>query len=319
MTALPDRASPPAAGGRLSPPAAGGRLSPSAAEPPTALAGRRILFVGGGNMAGAMIGGLVDNGVAAERIAVVEPAAAARQALGERRPGLVTFAGAGDIGDETGFDVVVLAVKPQHAGEALAACRALLGRQPQALLLSIAAGLRVDLLVSMSGGHRRVIRAMPNTPSLIGQGISGLFAPPDAAPGDLEIARAILSATGDVVAVGDEQLIDTVTAVSGSGPAYAFYLIEAMTEAGVSGGLDQASARALASHTVKGAALLALASEEAPEVLRARVTSPGGTTAAAVAVLERRQVKASVIEAVAAAALRSRELSDEARAAQDRD
>jgi pyrroline-5-carboxylate reductase len=174
----------------------------------------------------------------------------------------------------------------------------------------------IELLVSMSGGHRRVVRAMPNTPSLIGEGISGLFAPPDAVEEDRRIARAILASTGQVVVVDHEHLIDTVTAVSGSGPAYVFYLMEAMIEAGRSGGLDPATARLLALQTVKGAALLALASEEPPEILRARVTSPAGTTAAAVAVLDERGVKASMVEAVRAAASRSRQLSDEAKAAQ---
>ena len=282
---------------------------------PAALAGRRILFIGGGNMAAAMIGGLVDTGLGADQVAVIEPAAAARQALRGKHPALDAFADAGEIGGDACFDALVLAVKPQQASAALAGCRQLLGRLPQALVLSIAAGLSVELLVAMSGGHRRVIRAMPNTPSLIGEGIAGLFAPGDAEPGDRDIAEAILSATGQVVRVDQENLIDTVTAVSGSGPAYAFYLIEAMTQAGIAGGLDMASARTLASYTVKGAALLAIASEEPPEILRARVTSPGGTTAAAVAVLDRHEVKASIVEAIGAAALRSRELSDEARAA----
>ena len=274
----------------------------------------RILFIGGGNMAGAMISGLVDAGVAPERIGVVEPLAAARQALGARF-GTPVFADAAGIGEALRFDAIVLAVKPQQAAVALAASQSLFRRNPGAVLISIAAGLGIELLVSMSGGHRRVVRAMPNTPSLIGQGIAGLYAPADAAPPDREIARAILASTGKVVPVKHEELIDTVTAVSGSGPAYAFYLMEAMTEAGIAGGLDAASARELAIHTVKGAALLALASDEPPEVLRARVTSPGGTTAAAVAVLEERQVKGIFGSAIRAAATRSRQLSDEAQAA----
>ncbi|HZH06255.1 MAG TPA: pyrroline-5-carboxylate reductase [Lautropia sp.] len=289
---------------------------PPTAESSTALDGRRILFIGGGNMAGAMIGGLVATGVSPGSIGVIEPTAAARQALVDKHGPVGTFTDAGEIEVDGRFDAVVLAVKPQQAAPALAACRALLARTPQVLILSIAAGIGVDLLISLSGGHRRVIRAMPNTPSLIGHGISGLFAPPDAGPGDLALAQAILSAVGKVVRVPDEGLIDTVTAVSGSGPAYAFYLIEAMTEAGITGGLDLASARTLAIHTVNGAALLALASEEPAEILRARVTSPGGTTAAAVAVLDRREVKASIVEAIGAAAARSRQLSDEAKAAQ---
>jgi pyrroline-5-carboxylate reductase len=287
------------------------------ARPPAALADRRILFIGGGNMANAMIGGLVESGVPAARIAVIEPAAASRQALQDKHGAIATHAAAADIGEGEPFDAVVLAVKPQQAATALTACRALLQRNPGAVVLSIAAGLGVELLVAMSGGHPRVVRAMPNTPSLIGEGIAGLYAPAGTDPDAKELAGAILSGTGQVVDIADEQLMDTVTAVSGSGPAYAFYLIEAMTEAGIAGGLEASSARALAVQTVKGAALLAEASEEPPEVLRARVTSPGGTTAAAVAVLDRKQVKASVGEAIQAAARRSRQLSDEARAARD--
>jgi pyrroline-5-carboxylate reductase len=281
------------------------------------LAGRRILFVGGGNMANAMIGGLLETGVPAAQVAVIEPAAAARKALQDKHGAIATFAAADEVVAGETFDAVVLAVKPQQAATALAACRALLQRNPQAVVLSIAAGLGVELLVAMSGGHPRVVRAMPNTPSLIGEGIAGLYAPAGTDADARELAGAILSGTGQVVDIADEDLMDTVTAVSGSGPAYAFYLIEAMTEAGITGGLDASSARALAVQTVKGAALLAEASEEPPEVLRARVTSPGGTTAAAVAVLDQRQVKSSFEAAIRAAAVRSRQLSEEARAARN--
>jgi pyrroline-5-carboxylate reductase len=299
-----------------SPPAESGDAWGAASERPTeALAKRRILFIGGGNMASAMISGLVRADLPAAQIAVVEPVAAARQAL-QDRIGVQAYADAEAIDGDLCFDAIVLAVKPQQAAGALKNCRPLLARQPQAVLVSIAAGLAIDLLVAMSGGHRRVIRAMPNTPSLIGAGISGLYAPPSVADEDLRIARAILASTGAVVVVDHEHLIDTVTAVSGSGPAYAFYLMEAMIEAGKAGGLDPATARVLALQTVKGAALLALASEEPPETLRARVTSPAGTTAAAVAVLDERAVKASLVEAVRAAAARSRQLADEAKAAQ---
>jgi pyrroline-5-carboxylate reductase len=277
------------------------------------LATRRILFIGGGNMASAMISGLIRSGLPASQIAVVEPLAKARQVLQDRL-GVASHGDAEAIPDDLRFDAIVLAVKPQQAGDALKNCRSLLARQPQAVLVSIAAGLAIDLLVAMSGGHRRVVRAMPNTPSLIGAGISGLFAPPAVAQEDTMIARAILASTGEVVTVDHEHLIDTVTAVSGSGPAYAFYLMEAMIEAGRAGGLDPAAARLLALQTVKGAAELALASDEPPETLRARVTSPAGTTAAAVAVLDERQAKNIIREAIHAAASRSRQLSEEAAA-----
>ncbi len=273
----------------------------------------RILFIGGGNMASAMISGLVRAGVPAAQIGAVEPQPAARAGLSDKL-GVTVFAAADDIGPQVRFDAVVLAVKPQQAGAALAACQDLLRRNPKAVLVSIAAGLDIGLIAGLSGGHSRIVRAMPNTPSLIGEGIAGIYAPPGTTPGDLTLARAILTSTGKVVSVDHEELIDTVTAVSGSGPAYAFYLMEAMTEAGIAGGLDAAAARDLAIHTVKGAALLALASDEPPETLRARVTSPGGTTAAAIAVLDERQVKGIFSSAIRAAATRSRQLSDEAAA-----
>lgn len=294
-----------------------GRGSPSAAGSASdaRLAKRRILFIGGGNMADAMISGLASSAVAASGIAVIEPVAAARKTLQDKY-GIDTFADANSIDAAARFHAIVLAVKPQQAGVALKAAGPLLRRHPEAVLLSIAAGIGIDLLIAMSGGHQRVVRAMPNTPSLIGEGISGLYSPADADPADVETCRAILAGTGEVVKVDHENLIDTVTAVSGSGPAYAFYLMEAMIEAGIAGGLDAGSARLLAVHTVRGAASLAMASDEPPEILRERVTSPAGTTAAAVAVLEQRQVKASIGQAIRAAAVRSQQLSDEAKAAQ---
>ncbi len=273
--------------------------------------GCRILFIGGGNMASAMVSGLVGAGVPATQIAVIEPSETARRSLAEKT-GTVGFASVDEIADDLRFDAIVLAVKPQQAGIALRACQALLARNREAVLISIAAGIGVDLLVSMSGGHRSVVRAMPNTPALIGAGIAGLYAPAGAAPRVREIARGILASTGKVVTVDHEALIDTVTAVSGSGPAYAFYLMEAMTDAGIAGGLDAATARELAIHTVKGAALLAIAAEDPPEILRARVTSPGGTTAAAIGVLDERQVGGILRSAIGAAASRSRQLSIEA-------
>jgi pyrroline-5-carboxylate reductase len=313
MTAHPERsASAPDAPASTPAASAGVSAAPAASPPLMPLSDRRILFIGGGNMARALIGGLVAAGMPPARIAVIEPVADAREALEGRFGGLVAFTRADDIGDDARFDALVLAVKPQQADKALEAASPLLGRNPRTLLLSIAAGLGVDWLVAASGGHRRVFRAMPNTPCLIGEGISGLFSPADAEAADRDLARAILSGTGEVIAIEQEHLMDIVTAVSGSGPAYAFYLIEAMSEAGVAGGLEPAAARALAVQTVKGAALLAIASEEPPEILRARVTSPGGTTAAAVAVLDRREVKSSIGQAIQAAAVRSRELSDEA-------
>jgi pyrroline-5-carboxylate reductase len=270
--------------------------------------GSRILFIGGGNMAGAMISGLVGAGIPPAQVAALDPAPETRRILAERH-GITVFADAAEVDAALRFDAIVLAVKPQQADAALAACRELFARNPQAVLISVAAGLRIASIVAASGGHARVVRAMPNTPALIGQGIAGFFAPSsvEAAAGD--IAAAVLAATGAVVRVPHENLLDTVTAVSGSGPAYAFYLMEAMIDAGIAGGLDAGTARTLALHTVKGAALLALASDEPPTELRRRVTSPGGTTAAAIEVLDRQQVRASLGQAIQAAAARSRQLS----------
>ncbi|MGE0798129.1 MAG: pyrroline-5-carboxylate reductase [Lautropia sp.] len=289
----------------------------AASSSAAALAGRSVLFIGGGNMASAMISGLVAAGVPPARIGVIEPASAARAALAARL-GVTVFAGPAEVAaakdagagsSRFAADAIVLAVKPQQAEAALTGCRPLFQQWPQAVLVSIAAGTTIATIVAASGGHPRVVRAMPNTPALIGAGISGLYAPPGLAAGDRALAAAILASTGAVVTVDREPLIDTVTAVSGSGPAYAFYLMEAMIEGGIAGGLDPAAARDLALHTVRGAALLALASDEPPQTLRQRVTSPGGTTAAAIAVLDAQQVRASLVAAVAAAAERSKELS----------
>ncbi len=282
-------------------PAAGTRLDP-------ALTDRRILFVGGGNMAAAMISGLVGAGVPGGRIAVIEPGDAPRQALIDRF-GVTAWPAAEQLPADLASDVVVLAVKPQQAAQALPAIRPLLARNPAAVLVSIAAGTTLATLGALSGGHRCILRAMPNTPALVGAGIAGLYAPAGTAAADLAMAKAVLASTGAVVDVPSEASIDTVTAISGSGPAYAFYLMEAMIATGVQQGLAPAVARALALETVRGAALLALASDEPPAVLRQRVTSPGGTTAAAVAVLDQQRVNDALRDAMLAAEQRSRELS----------
>ncbi|NLD53675.1 MAG: pyrroline-5-carboxylate reductase [Burkholderiaceae bacterium] len=271
--------------------------------------GCRILFIGGGNMAGAMISGLVAAGISPAQVAALDPAPETRDRLRERH-GIAVFADPAQLDATLSFDAIVLAVKPQQAEAALAGCRGLFAGNPQAVLISVAAGLRIAAIVAASGGHARVVRAMPNTPALIGHGIAGFFAPASVDASSSEIAAAVLGATGAVVRVAHENLLDTVTAVSGSGPAYAFYLMEAMIDAGIAGGLDAGTARTLALHTVKGAALLALASEEPPTELRRRVTSPGGTTAAAIEVLDRQQVRASLGQAIQAAAARSRQLSE---------
>lgn len=265
----------------------------------------KVLFVGGGNMAGALIGGLVQCGRAASDCTVVEIEEGARRRLAdtlgvhvlERLPAQLD-----------GHDVVVLAVKPQQLREVAGAVAPMIAGR---LAISIAAGIRTRDLSRWLDGHQRVVRVMPNTPALVGAGVSALYAMPGAGAADRELAESIVSAVGKVLWVEDEALMDTVTAVSGSGPAYVFYFIEALTQAGQQLGLTAAQARLLAVETFYGSASLARQSEEEPSVLRARVTSKGGTTERAVRTLEAEGVGARVIEAVRQAAVRSRELGDE--------
>ena len=264
----------------------------------------KIVFLGGGNMAAALIGGMLERGFVASEVVVVELAAA-------RRDWLVQTFGVGvaaDVGAMSGADVVVLAVKPQQMREALAP---LAGRLGDALAISVAAGLRVADLSRWLGGHPRVARAMPNTPALIGAGVTGMYAPDAVDGAGRELAERIVSAVGSVVWVDDETQMDALTAVSGSGPAYVFHFIEALEAAAVSRGFDGATARRLALDTVLGAARLAASSDDPPGVLREKVTSKGGTTAAALAVLGDGGFVGLVDRAVAAAEARARELGDE--------
>ncbi|MBK8062814.1 MAG: pyrroline-5-carboxylate reductase [Betaproteobacteria bacterium] len=264
----------------------------------------KIAFLGGGNMARALIGGLLAKGYAAADLSVIEPVPAARDALAASHgvhvsaaPDAATFAA----------DTLVLAVKPQDMRAALAP---LAGRLSTQLVVSIAAGIRLADLSRWLGGHARLVRVMPNTPALIGQGVAGLYAP--AAVGAEERARAerILGAVGATVWVEDEALIDPVTAVSGSGPAYVFYFIEAMEKAGVELGLAPQAARTLAIQTFVGAARLAAESADPPAVLRERVTSKGGTTEAALKVFAEEDLGERVQRALDAASRRGAELGD---------
>lgn len=264
----------------------------------------KIVFLGGGNMASALVGGMLERGFAAAQIVVVELAR-------ERRDWLVQTFGVGvaaDVGVVPGADALVLAVKPQQMREALAP---LAGRLGGALAISVAAGLRVADLARWLGGHERVVRAMPNTPALIGAGVTGMYAPPAVDAAGRGLAERILSAVGSVVWVEDEARMDAVTAVSGSGPAYVFHFIEALEAAAVARGFDAHTARRLALDTVLGAAKLAASSEDSPGVLREKVTSKGGTTAAALAVFGEGDLLGLVGRAVAAAEARGRELGDE--------
>lgn len=264
-----------------------------------------ITFIGGGNMASAMIGGLLQQGWQAAAIRVVEIDAAARARIESE---LGVAAGA-DLG--TGIasaDCVVLAIKPQQMRATAPALRAILASQ---LIISIAAGIRCADLSRWLGGYPRIVRVMPNTPALVLAGISGLYAMPAVAAGDRTRAESVLSAVGRTLWLEREEQLDAVTAVSGSGPAYVFYFIEALQQAATELGFDAAQARQLALDTFAGAVKMAAQSSEDAATLRARVTSKGGTTERALSVLESDAVKQTVIRAVKAAAARSHELGDE--------
>jgi pyrroline-5-carboxylate reductase len=264
----------------------------------------KLTFIGGGNMATAIIAGLVSDGLPAAEIEVVEPSAEAGRRLAERF-GVVVHA---ELARAAVHPLVVLAVKPQQ----LPVVAAGLGpRLSQQLVLSIAAGVRVADLSRWLGGYARLVRSMPNTPAMVRAGMSGLYAPAAVAEADRSRAEAVLRAVGSVVWLADEADLDWVTAVSGSGPAYVFYFIEALEAAAVSAGLPAETARHLALQTVFGAAKLALEAGEEPALLRARVTSKGGTTERGIASFEADGLKDMVAGAVAAAAGRSVELGDE--------
>lgn len=266
----------------------------------------RIGFIGGGNMASALLGGLLGKGMRADAMRVIEPAAAQRDTLRERF-GVSTFERA-DAAALRGLDLVLIAVKPQQMREAVAGLAPLLA---ETLVVSIAAGIRARDLSRWLDDHRRIVRAMPNTPALIGMGVTGLAALPGADANDRAMAERVLGAVGATVWVDDEAGLDAVTALSGSGPAYVFLFIEALQQGALALGLDAGQARLLALHTVAGAAQLALQSADPPATLRERVTSKGGTTAAALAVMEAGGLRQLIDQALAAAQRRSVELGDE--------
>jgi pyrroline-5-carboxylate reductase len=267
-----------------------------------------VTFIGGGNMATALIGGRVAAGGTPADIRVVEPLPAPRDALAAKFAGIGVFA-ATTAAVIAGADAVVLAVKPQQmrtAARALAPHVADVG-----VIVTIAAGIRTADLSRWLDGYRRIVRAMPNTPALVGAGISGAYATPEVDAKAREIAAAILGAAGDVVWCAREDALDGVTAVSGSGPAYVFYVLEGLEQAARDLGFGAPDARRLAYATVAGAMKLAQQSDADPATLRAQVTSKGGTTERALATLEARGVKAGLIAAVKDAAARAKELGDE--------
>ena len=263
-----------------------------------------LAFIGGGNMASAVIGGLVASGRNGASILVVEPFEAQRVWL--RSVHGVNAIAAADASLARAA-LVVWAVKPQMFRHAAAPCSP---HVASALQLSLMAGIRSDAIVA-AVGTERVVRAMPNTPALIGQGIAGLYARSAVTPEDRALVEQVLAPTGQTLWVAREADLDAVTALSGSGPAYVFYFIEAMTEAATGMGLSAEQARQLAFATFAGATELARRSSDPLELLRERVTSKGGTTHAALTVLESAGVKAVFVEALRAAQRRARELGDE--------
>ena len=264
----------------------------------------KITFLGGGNMASALIGGLINNGFPADDISVVEIGADNRHRL-ESRYRVHCYAE--PVGDALRGDALVLAVKPQQMREA---CLPLQGRLQQQLVISIAAGLRLSDLSRWLGGYDKLVRAMPNTPALIGSGVTGMYALPSVSEAERLGAERILQAVGSTLWVEEEGQIDAVTAVSGSGPAYVFLFIEALQQAASELGFDAAQARQLSIETVLGAARLAVQSDESAAVLRERVTSKGGTTEAALNVMAEHRVKEGIVAGVYAANARGAELGE---------
>jgi len=270
----------------------------------------KICFIGGGNMATALIAGLAGKVAQAADIHVVDPNADALERL-RTQYGVTTSP---DIGTAVAAsDVIVLAVKPQQMRDVTAHLKTELQSQlaNKPLLLSIAAGIRGADLSRWLGGYGAIVRTMPNTPALIGQGITGMVAMAGVSAAQKDAADSIMRAVGQTVWLDEESLIDPVTAVSGSGPAYVFYFLEAMQQAAAEMGLSAEQGKALALATFTGAAQLAAQSEEPVEVLRQRVTSKGGTTHAAITSMEGAGVKQAIVEAMKAAAARGRELGEE--------
>ncbi|MBP6754014.1 MAG: pyrroline-5-carboxylate reductase [Alicycliphilus sp.] len=263
-----------------------------------------IAFIGGGNMASAIIGGLIRQGHPASQIEVVEPWDEARAAL-RKSFAIEALPAPGPQLARAG--IVVWAVKPQTFKDAAAQARE---HTQGALHLSVAAGIRSDSIAQWLGSEC-IVRTMPNTPALVGKGMSALYARPGVSAAQCQSVEAIMATTGEFLWVESEKQLDAVTALSGSGPAYVFYFLEAMTRAGVGMGLTEPQAHQLAVGTFVGASELARRSDEPPALLRQRVTSKGGTTYAALQSMEAAGVAASFEAAMRAAEQRAHELGDE--------
>ena len=262
-----------------------------------------ISFIGGGNMAQALIGGLISRGLPATRITVSDPVERVRELLQEKDV-QVTEDNCAAIRDA---DIVVFAVKPQVLAQVLKPLQGLLANK---LVISIVAGAEVNTIAHLLGTER-IVRVMPNTPALVQIGAHGLFATAAVDEKGRQLASQVLAATGLTIWVEQEAQIDAVTAVSGSGPAYFFYMMESMIRAGKNLGLDEKTATALTLQTALGAAQMAITSANSPAELRKNVTSPNGTTQAAIEVFDHAQISQNIQAALAAAKTRSQELAKE--------
>ena len=268
-----------------------------------------VTFIGGGNMARAIYGGLLNSGFSAANLAVVDPSAVAQD--NARQAGIEHVFDSAP-GEALLADLIVLAIKPQITKAALQPLAGQLGAH--SLVLSIVAGIDAESLASLLGlsdtGH--IIRCMPNTPALVGEGMTGLFASTEASSAEGKIlAERVMSSVGQCVWVENESDLDVVTAISGSGPAYFFLFIESLTDAAIALGMNSESARKLALQTALGASRLASLSSEDAATLRKNVTSPGGTTEQAIQAFEAADIRGIVAQATQAAARRSVELSKE--------
>jgi pyrroline-5-carboxylate reductase len=264
----------------------------------------KIAFIGGGNMASAIIGGLIGQGMEAMDILVVEPSAPQQEKI-KQDFGIEAFSAPNSMLAQAA--TVVWAVKPQTFKVAAQQARA---HTVAALHFSVMAGIRADSMAQLLG-IQRIVRSMPNTPALIGQGMTAMFATPQVTPADRSAIERIMESTGEYLWLNDETQLDAVTAISGSGPAYVFYFIEAMTQAGIDMGLSAGQAAQLAKATFTGASALAHSATEPPSVLRERVTSKGGTTYAAITSMEQDNVANMFMRAMHAARRRAKELGDE--------
>jgi pyrroline-5-carboxylate reductase len=272
----------------------------------------KISFLGGGNMASAMISGLIQQGFLPNNLLAIDPLPTARTSLSEQ----FNIRTATDVSQCENFleisQLIVLCVKPQQLLEAITQLNVSLAHLSgsQILTLSIVAGVRITDIAKQLG-HARIVRAMPNTPALIQKGITGLYAGQHVNQQDIQLINLVCQSIGTSLWVNQEVLLDAVTAISGSGPAYVFSMIEHLTNSGIQLGLTAEQAKLFATHTVIGAGQLALSSKDSASQLREKVTSKGGTTFAALEILNQRSWGLAIEDAVKAATQRAKEMGDE--------